>query len=115
MRFTPLGKLSLAALIVVLGLTTVIIPTNTVKAGADEVIRVRTLFHVKVGNGDPPIEDCGIIPWVSYQPVVGNGTGHYYNYHIMNAPGHSAHSCVVVNTVTFGPYDYFVDSCSGYN
>lgn len=108
-------KLMLTTLIILFGLLLIMVafPTKDVKADADEVIEVTTVLHFKVGDENHTYEYCSSARFVTEEPVVGNGTGHYYNYHIMNAPGHEAHSSTVVRRVRFD-LDYFVPDCHGY-
>ena len=82
---------------------------NSEKQGADEVVHVTTTF--KAVHNDTV---CGYIPWRTLEPVVGNGSGHYYDYHIMNQPGHTSHSYSIVGYLSFDGGEYRVDSCSGY-
>lgn len=109
MKKAILGGLTLTAIIAALCMTAGIFTTNLAKAGATEYLKVTNVFEVRTAT-----EFCGYVRWVSYEPVVGNGSGHYYDYHIMNQPGHTSHGWSIVGSVMFGPYEYRVDSCSGY-
>ncbi len=110
-----LDQLRLAALIILFGLLLIMMgfPTKNVKADADEVVRVTTVYHFKVGDENHTYKDCSSVPFVTDEPVVEDGTGHYYNYHIMNAPGHESHGSTVVGRLRFD-FDYFVPDCHGY-
>ena len=64
--------------------------TEIAEAGADQ--KVKIINHVKYyddfGNY------CANLSYTRQilTPVVYNGYGHYYNYHIMGNPGHTSHS-----------------------
>ena len=68
--------------------------TQQVDAGADEVIRVTQHERYYDANG----EFCSNRShWIRvYTPVVHNGYGHYYNYHIEGQAGHlDGHGTIV--------------------
>ena len=87
----------LFSLVVMLVLVAVFF-TPTAKAGADEKIRIKNV----VKYYDDFDNYCANLSYtrITLEPVVYNGYGHYYNYHIIGNPGHTSHSYQIVSWVT---------------
>ena len=110
--FVTKGRLAVALLVI--GVLAVVFGmygafTEPAEAGADEYVRVTNhIRYYDVGGAY-----CANLSRtvVSYEPVVYNGYGHYYNYHIMGNSGHpNGHGSRVTGAVTIWP-TIQIDSC----
>ena len=79
------------------------------EAGADKKIKVTNHIKYKDAGGSYCSNLATTV--VSYEPVVYNGYGHYYNYHIMGNSGHTSHSYQIVSWVTIHT-TFTVASCN---
>ena len=83
--------------------------TEPAKADADEYIKVTNHITYYDVGGSECTNLSTTVP--SLEPVVYNGYGHYYNYHIMGNSGHNnGHGSLITGSVTI--YTTIqVDSC----
>ena len=84
--------------------------TEPAKADADEYIEVTNhITYYDVGGSECTNLSTTVI---SLEPVVYNGYGHYYNYHIMGNSGHNnGHGSWIVSWITIYT-TYTVASCN---
>ncbi len=96
------------SLVMMIGLMVVFF-TEPAEAGADEKIRVKNVvkYYDDFDNYCPNLSYTRI----TLEPVVYNGYGHYYNYHIMGNSGHTSHSYQIVSWVTIHT-TFTVASCN---
>ena len=79
------------------------------EAGADKKIKVTNHIKYKDAGGSYCSNLATTV--VSYEPVVYNGYGHYYNYHIMGQSGHpNGHGWLTAGQVTINT-TFTIDSC----
>ena len=105
-----LGVLFCAISLVMMTGIMVVSFTELAEADADELIKVKNNISVYDVGGAYCANLSG--PVTSYEPVVYNGYGHYYNYHIMGNSGHNnGHGNIIKSTVVFDT-TIQVDSCN---